>query len=111
MKYCSHCGKEIADEAVICPGCGCEVSSKQTSSAQDHSALFTVIKVFMVIACIAMGWTLIPLAWLIPMTVSVFRRLAARQPIGVGFKVCVLLFCSLIAGIMLLCVDTETYSK
>ncbi len=23
MKYCTKCGKEIMDEAVICPGCGC----------------------------------------------------------------------------------------
>lgn len=23
MKYCSKCGKEIMDEALICPGCGC----------------------------------------------------------------------------------------
>ena len=23
MKYCSKCGKELMDEAVICPGCGC----------------------------------------------------------------------------------------
>lgn len=23
MKYCSHCGKEIMSEAVICPHCGC----------------------------------------------------------------------------------------
>jgi hypothetical protein len=23
MKYCSHCGKEICDEAVVCPNCGC----------------------------------------------------------------------------------------
>ena len=26
MKYCSHCGKEIFDEAVICPNCGCAVA-------------------------------------------------------------------------------------
>lgn len=25
MKYCSKCGRELMDEAVICPGCGCEV--------------------------------------------------------------------------------------
>ena len=25
MKYCSKCGKQIMDEAVICPGCGCAV--------------------------------------------------------------------------------------
>lgn len=23
MKYCSHCGKELFDEAIMCPGCGC----------------------------------------------------------------------------------------
>ena len=25
MRYCAHCGKEIADEAVICLNCGCSV--------------------------------------------------------------------------------------
>lgn len=27
MKFCSHCGAKILDEAVICPKCGCQVSS------------------------------------------------------------------------------------
>jgi uncharacterized membrane protein YvbJ len=27
MKFCQHCGKEILDEAVICPGCGCSVQA------------------------------------------------------------------------------------
>lgn len=25
MKFCSKCGKEILDEAVVCPSCGCAV--------------------------------------------------------------------------------------
>ena len=25
MKYCQHCGKELLDQAVVCPGCGCSV--------------------------------------------------------------------------------------
>lgn len=25
MKYCSKCGKELMDEAVICVGCGCKI--------------------------------------------------------------------------------------
>ena len=29
MKYCSKCGKEIMDDAVICTGCGCSVESAQ----------------------------------------------------------------------------------
>lgn len=28
MKYCSHCGKEIMDAAIICPNCGCSVSDR-----------------------------------------------------------------------------------
>ena len=27
MKYCSHCGKQIMDEAVICVHCGCPVDN------------------------------------------------------------------------------------
>ena len=30
MKYCSTCGKELHDNAVICVNCGCQVSSIQT---------------------------------------------------------------------------------
>lgn len=26
MKYCSNCGKELADNAVVCPCCGCPVT-------------------------------------------------------------------------------------
>lgn len=31
MKYCTKCGKEIMDEAVVCPNCGCAVG--QTAAA------------------------------------------------------------------------------
>ena len=31
MKYCSHCGKEIMEAAVICPHCGCPVSSIESA--------------------------------------------------------------------------------
>lgn len=27
MKFCSHCGKEIMDAAVVCPHCGCAVGA------------------------------------------------------------------------------------
>jgi uncharacterized membrane protein YvbJ len=27
MKFCSKCGKELLDEAVVCTGCGCAVSN------------------------------------------------------------------------------------
>lgn len=32
MKYCSKCGNELLDEAVICPKCGCPVDSTEKTS-------------------------------------------------------------------------------
>ena len=33
MKYCSKCGNEVFDEAVVCPKCGCMISSPTTSNS------------------------------------------------------------------------------
>ena len=32
MKYCSHCGKQVLDDAIICPGCGCSVQYGNTGN-------------------------------------------------------------------------------
>ncbi len=32
MKYCSHCGKQVLDDAIICPGCGCSVQYPGTGN-------------------------------------------------------------------------------
>lgn len=37
MKFCSHCGKELADAAVVCPACGCAQSGYDTSKSKDSS--------------------------------------------------------------------------
>ncbi len=34
MKFCSKCGAQLMDEAVVCPNCGCA----QSNSAQDSSS-------------------------------------------------------------------------
>lgn len=107
MKYCSKCGKEIMDEAFICPGCGCKVNGESMGKAIPVSGLGIAAKVFMIISCIATGWLLLPLAWNIPMTVSLSKKLDNHEPISTGFKVCVLLFSNLIAGILLLCMKDE----
>ncbi len=35
MKFCQHCGKEVLDEAVICPGCGCSVQAVNHTQAAE----------------------------------------------------------------------------
>ena len=39
MKNCTKCGKEIMDEAVICPGCGCPCDNKIKVNHQVMLAL------------------------------------------------------------------------
>ena len=76
-----------------------------TPAKQDGESdtLDTVIKVFLIIGCITQGWMLLPLAWCLPITISIFNRMRDKKPIGTGLKVCSLLFVSLVAGICLLC--------
>lgn len=109
MKYCSHCGGEINDDAVICVRCGCSVENRGTAlqKSSKNETLSTVIKVFLIIGCIAQGWAIIPLAWCIPMTVSIFNKLKRGEPISMGLKICTLLFVSIVSGICMLCMDDD----
>lgn len=114
MKYCTHCGAQLDDSAVVCPNCGCATeefaAAGQAKVAAEHdNVLNTVVKVFMILGCIGIGWCLIPLIWCIPMTVSFFHKVRDGRKVGVGFKICTLLFVNLIAGICLLCRDESPY--
>ena len=106
--FCPNCGAEIPNGAGFCGNCGCSVGGNkpavQVKSGRDDT-MSTVVKVFLIIACITQGWMLIPLAWCIPMTLKIFNCLKTGQPISTGMKVCTLLFVSLVAGICLLCMD------
>ena len=37
MKYCTHCGKKLLDEAVVCVGCGCAVEGRETQTFNNMS--------------------------------------------------------------------------
>lgn len=106
MKYCVKCGAELVDEAVICVKCGCATESNsqaQAKPASQDAGLTTAAKILMIIGTVFMGFYIIPLAWCIPMTVSYFNKVKNNQPISTAFKVCSLLFVSLIGGILMLC--------
>lgn len=32
--FCSKCGKELDDEAIVCPGCGCQTHNYKSSNLQ-----------------------------------------------------------------------------
>lgn len=103
MKFCQNCGEEVHENAVICTKCGCSISQNASSANKGKDGLATASKIFLVLGCIAQGWLLLPLAWCLPITISIFGKLNRGEPVGTGLKVCSLLFVNIIAGILLLC--------
>lgn len=91
----------MLDDAVVCVKCGCSVKLP----AKKDDTMKLVVKIFMILGCISIGWALIPLAWCIPMTVTTFKKLDAGESFSTGFKICTLIFVSLVAGIIMLCSD------
>lgn len=43
MKYCTHCGKELVDEAVVCVGCGCAVAGTTARKAPNPTELINTL--------------------------------------------------------------------
>ncbi|MCI6357113.1 MAG: zinc-ribbon domain-containing protein [Erysipelotrichaceae bacterium] len=105
MKYCTKCGNKLVDEAVICPKCGCMVDNGlQTLKKVETTGRYTTVaKVFLIIGAVLKGTYLIPLLWAIPMTVGYFQKIKDGEKISTGYKVCCLLFVSVIGGIFMLC--------
>ena len=104
MKFCQSCGSELFDEAVICPKCGCAVAeNKSTSSKKGDDGLALAVKVFLILGCIAQGWLILPLAWCLPITISICKKMNKGEPVGIGLKIWALLFVNTIGGILSIC--------
>ena len=106
MKYCTKCGAGLDDDARFCTQCGSAtyIQPTDTSAQQSQVSNFkTISKVFMIISCVITGFYIIPLFWTIPMTVHYSKCIKEHKTVGTGFKVCAMLFVSLVAGILMLC--------
>ena len=64
--------------------------------------------IFCIVCLIACCWAVIPLAWMIPMTVRSWGIYKGTKPNTVGFDVCMLIFFSLVSGILLLCSNKDS---
>ena len=121
MKYCSRCGAQLVDDAIICIGCGRLVNNEQAyspvyqpetaytphqvSATSASSPLAKVAIALMIVGTVVSGaYTMgIALAWCLPMTLSYAHQIKSGEKVSVDFKVCSLLFVSTIAGILMLC--------
>jgi len=50
MKYCSKCGNECADEAIVCTKCGCSLASKNAQVTNDGNNVSRFLLTFF------LGW-------------------------------------------------------
>ena len=46
MKYCSHCGKEIVEDAVVCVHCGCAIEGVKKKDEDKKSPLWFLLGFF-----------------------------------------------------------------
>jgi hypothetical protein len=68
----------------------------------SKNTMQTVAFIFMIIGTVIGGLTwLVPLAWCIPMTLHYYKKMKSGEPVGTAFKVCSLLFVSLVGGILM----------
>lgn len=109
--FCTNCGKQIDEGSKFCPYCGqkvdCEledisVKNQDEFKKENNKVIDTIAKIFLVLSCVGGGLLLIPLAWMLPITIMVFSRINNNKEIGVGLKICALLFVNVISGILLL---------
>lgn len=64
----------------------------------------TAAKVFIIIGMVVGCWTILPLVF----GIIALNQMKTQKP-STGMSVCVLLFCSLLGGIFLLCSNEEEY--
>jgi uncharacterized membrane protein YvbJ len=114
MSYCSKCGAELKENSAYCSMCGSPVENPGFNGYQyqygyqpqrQESGIAVAAKIFMIIGTISLALStfLIGLIWALPMTIHYFNKIKMGQDVGLGFKICTILFVNTIAGILMLC--------
>lgn len=76
-------------------------------TSQDR-VLRLIAFILNIISCVGWAWLIIPLAWMIPMTVISWGIYKGTRANTVAFGVCTLIFVDLISGILLLISHKDT---
>lgn len=74
---------------------------------REDRTLRQIAFILNIISCVSAAVLLIPLAWMIPMTVMSYNMYKGRRQVSTSYAVCDLIFLNLISGILLLCGTRE----
>lgn len=89
MKYCSNCGKEISDNAIICVHCGCAVSKAAVVEAQvkRFNVLGLVGFIISVVSFFVTLYGITPILGIIFSAVAMKQANNPSSPKGKGFAI------------------------
>lgn len=78
--------------------------------SDNDKTMYLIAFIFNIVATIGIGWTIIPLAWMIPMTVISYGIYKGTKKNTVAFGVCALIFVNVVSGILLLVAQKDDAS-
>ena len=99
MKYCSKCGKEVNEDAVVCVNCGCALNGAQKSNAQKKLNAMSLVGFIVSLASIFITLVgIVPIAGIVFSSIGLKQLKANEDQKGKGFAVTGLVvgICSLI---------------
>lgn len=107
--YCRNCGSQIDDSAAYCPHCGTATditapAAQYRQTNETNNTLKLIARIFIIIGMVCGCWVILPLIFG-ALGLSALGKDKGKP--SVGMSVCVLLFCSLIGGILMLCIKDE----
>ena len=85
MRYCTYCGKEVADEAVICLNCGCRINgfhAPNIQRPQPMPAVDTEEDSGMATASMVCGITSFFIGWLVLGIVAIVLACLSKNDTG-----------------------------
>ena len=106
VKYCTKCGYQLDLKAKICDNCGCKTDdikvNQSSTSSSNKSSTRTAANLFVILGAIFYCIYIVPILWIVPLTIAYFKKNKKNEKIGIGFKIAILLLVSVIGGVILL---------
>ena len=90
MKYCTHCGAELLDDAVLCPKCGCWVKTPTSTQPKARKNICALVGFILSMASILLHGNFLGMLGLAGMIVSIVglaQTVKHSEQQGKGFAI------------------------
>lgn len=107
--YCGNCGKQVDEGAQYCPYCGTRMGNVAFVNGEtvenkkvEDDTLLQIAFIFMIITTVISGLLILPLCWMLPMTLALNRCIKEHRKPSIAFSVCTIIFANIVSGILML---------